>query len=80
MPLLKKPSLDPDDPNSYRLVSNFPFLSKLIERAVFIQLSDHLSRQKLLPDRQSAYWQNYSTDTTLLSLRDDLLLAADDGN
>ena len=79
-PLLKKPNLDPDDPNSYRPVSNLPFLSKLIERAIFIQLSDHLSRHDLLPDRQSAYRQNYSTETALLSLRDDLLRAADDGN
>jgi hypothetical protein len=80
MPLLKKPSLDPDDPNSYRPVSNLPLLSKLIERAVFIQLSDHLLRHNLLPDRQSAYRQNYSTETALLSLRDDLFRSADDGN
>jgi hypothetical protein len=78
-PLLKKPNLDTDDPNSYRPVSNLPFLSKLIERAIFFQLSDHLARHDLLPDRQSAYRQNYSTETALLSLRDDLLRAADDG-
>jgi hypothetical protein len=78
-PLLKKPNLDPDDPNSYRPVSNLPFLSKIIERAIFIQLSGHLARHDLLPDRQSAYRQNYSTETALLSLRDDLLRATDDG-
>ncbi len=79
-PLLKKPNLDPNDPNNYRPVSNLPFLSKLIERAIFIQFSDHLSSHDLLPDRQSAYRQNYSTETALLNLRDDLLWAADDGN
>jgi hypothetical protein len=78
-PLLKKPNLDTDDPNSYRPVSNLPFLSKLIESAIFFQLSDHLARHDLLPDRQSVYRQNYSTETALLSLRDDLLRAADDG-
>jgi hypothetical protein len=79
-PLLKKPNLDPDDPNSYRPVSNLPFLSKLIERAIFIQSSDHLSNHDLLPDRKSAYRQNYSTETALLSLRNDLLRVAADGS
>ena len=37
-------------------------------------------RHNLLPDRQSTYQQNYSSETALLSLRDDLLRAADDGN
>ena len=79
-PLLKKPNLDPDNPENYRPVSNLPFLSKLIERAVFAQLSEHLSVHSLLPDRQSAYRQNYSTETTLLGLRNDMLLAADAGH
>jgi hypothetical protein len=48
--------------------------------AIFIQFSDHLSRHSILPDRQSDYRQNYSTETALLSLRDNLLRAADDGN
>ena len=61
-------------------MSNLPFLSKLIERAVFAQLSEHLSVHSLLPDRQSAYRQNYSTETTLLGLRNDMLLAADAGH
>jgi hypothetical protein len=54
-PLLKRPNIDHDDANSYRLVSNLPFLSKLIEMAIFIQFSDHLSRHSILPDRQSDY-------------------------
>ncbi len=79
-PILKKSSLDPDAPDNYRPVSNLPFLSKLLERAVFAQLSEHLSRHTLLPDRQSAYRPNYSTETALLSLRNDMLLAADAGH
>ena len=31
-PLLKKSTMDPDDPNSYRPISNLPYLSKLIEQ------------------------------------------------
>ena len=79
-PILKKPTLDTDQPDNYRPVSNLPFLSKLLERAVFIELTDHLARHTLLPDRQSAYRQNYSTETALLGLRNDMLLAADEGH
>ena len=79
-PILKKTTVDTDEPNSYRPVSNLPFLSKLLERAVFIELTDHLARHTLLPDRQSAYRQNYFTETALLGLRNDMLLAADEGH
>ena len=75
-----KHTLNPEEPDSYRPVSNLPFLSKLLERAVFVQLSDHIESNALLPDRQSAYRQSYSTETALLSLRNDMLLAADAGH
>ena len=35
-PGLKKPSLDPDDLSNYRPISNLSFVSKLLERAVFM--------------------------------------------
>ena len=79
-PLLKKPGLDPDDLANYRPVSNLPFLGKLIERAVHQQLMDHLADNHLLPPRQSAYRPNHSTETALLSIYNDLLLAADQNN
>ena len=40
-PLIKKPSMDPEDLANYRPVSGLPFLSKLVERAVLLQLSSH---------------------------------------
>ena len=42
-PILKKPGLDPDDLHNYRLISNLPFLSKILERAVAAQLQQHMS-------------------------------------
>jgi len=33
-PLFKKSTMDPEDPSSYRQISNFSFLSKVIEKAV----------------------------------------------
>ena len=77
-PLLKKPNLDKEDLSNYRPVSNTPFLSKLIERAVAWQLLEQAD--DFLPERQSAYRPNYSTETSLLCLFDDLLRSADDGN
>ena len=38
VPLLKKPSLDPDLMKNYRPVSNLPFLSKIIEKVIATQL------------------------------------------
>jgi hypothetical protein len=49
----------------------------LIERVVHRQLSTHLGDFNLLPDRQSAYRTNYSTETALLGLYNDLLCTFD---
>ena len=78
-PLLKKPSLDRNLLANYRPVSNLSFLSKLIERAVLMLLTEHLTKFNLLPDHQSAYRANYSTETALVSLYNDLLETADAG-
>ena len=78
-PLLKKPSLDPQDMASYRPVSGLSFLSKLIERVVLFRLSSHVAEFNLLSPSQSAYRTNYSTETSLLSIQNDLLVAADAG-
>ena len=47
-PLLKKPSLEPNDLKNYRPISNLPFLSKLVEELVFQQLASHLSTHHVL--------------------------------
>ena len=36
-PLLKKPSLDPNELNNFRPISNLPFISKIIEKLVLVQ-------------------------------------------
>jgi hypothetical protein len=60
---------------NYHPVSNLSFLLKLVERAVNFQLMRHLDAHDLLPDRQSAYRKNVSTETALLRLFDDLRVA-----
>ena len=75
--LLKKSGLDVNDLKNFRPVSNLPFLSKILEKVVLAQLESHLSRNNLREVCQSAYRQNHSTETLLLSVTDSLLCKAD---
>lgn len=76
-PLIKKVGLDTSDPSNYRPVSNLTFMSKVVERAVAEQLHEYLTVYKLLPRNQSAYRKFHSTETALLRVWSDILMAAD---
>ena len=65
-PLLKKPSLDKDTLSSYRPVSNFTQLSKVIENVVALRIMTHVSDQQMVECFQSAYRKKHSTETALL--------------
>ena len=71
-PLLKSPSLDHIYKN-YRPVSNLSFISKLTEKAFIHQLKEHLDNNNLHSTHQSAYKQNFSTETAVCHLVDRLL-------
>jgi len=58
-PILKKSSLDKDDPNNYRPVSNLTLMSKLIEKIVAFRLNAFLNEHKLFSKFQSAYNCSY---------------------
>lgn len=79
-PLLKKANLDPSDLKSYRPISNLPFLSKLMERCVNLQLVEYLNYNLLFPERQSAYRSYHSTETALLKTYSDWVEAIDEGD
>jgi len=79
-PLLKKSDADPTDAKFYRPISNLSILSKLLERLVARQLLDFLTTARLLPDLQSAYRAYHSTETAMLKVLSDILLAVDSGN
>jgi hypothetical protein len=79
-PLLKKNGLDHDILNNYRPVSNLPFMSKLVEKAVLKRLSVHLRKCDLYEPFQSAYRQYHSTETALLRVVNDIRSAVDKGN
>jgi hypothetical protein len=78
-PIIKKPQLDPEDPASYRPVSNLPFLAKILEKLVTVRLTSYLQENDLFAKRQSAYRRLHSTETGMLRLISDLTLALEVG-
>ena len=75
-PLLKKASLDPNLMKNYRPVSNLPFLAKILEKVVLMQLTNHLTSNHLTHKFQSAYRAGHSIETALLRIVNDILTAS----
>jgi len=73
-PLLKKRTLDPNDPASYRPISNLSFVSKVVEKVVDARFAAHAARHSLLPILQSAYRPNHSAVICILN---DIISAID---
>ena len=78
-PLLKKPSLCKDDMKNYRPVSNLSFISKLLEKAVATQINSFIDMTDSNNPFQSAYKQHHSTESALLKIHNDVLIAMDKG-
>lgn len=76
-PLLKKLTLDQDCLKNYRPVSNLTFVSKLVEKAVDMHVSDHMNTHGLFAKMQSAYRPNHSVESALIRVHNDILLEFD---
>ena len=79
IPLLKKTNLDTEDFKNFRPVTNLPFVSKLIEKSVAVQLVQYIDDNNFDEKLQSAYKKLYSTETALLRIHDDILRTVDRG-
>jgi len=83
-PLLKKPTLDPSDLNSYRPISNLSFVSKILERLIDCRIADHANRHGLFSPVQSAenidIFAHHSTETALVKIHNDLVGRVDTGH
>ena len=87
-PLLKKPSLDPDNPQKWyiqniwwvvklRPISNLNNISKILERLFLSWLYPHVTSSPNFNHLQSAYHPHHSTETALLQTFDGIFNSAD---
>ena len=72
-PLLKKSTLDPSVPSSYRPIANLRTLGKLLERLAQAQLRPYLLSSPAFSPYQSAYRPGFSTETAALFITNNLL-------
>ena len=62
---LKKPSLDPEELKNFQPISNLPFIRKIMECVVCMQL---MTSNSLFSSRQSANLQHHSVETALVQV------------
>ena len=77
VPLLKAVGIDFTVHNNFRPVSNLQFLGKLIERVVAKRLKHHMLINNLETSNQYGYKKGHSTETILLKITNDILIASD---
>ena len=78
VPLLKKE--DPLNPKNYRPVALLPVLSKILERAVFVQLVSYLDNNNLLHPNHHGSRKAHSTATAMIQMYDTWVKAVEEGN
>ena len=64
---------DKNNLSAYRPISNLSYLSKIIETVVYKQTWSHLSFLNIIPEEQSAYRENHSTETTNCAIMNDMI-------
>ena len=79
-PVFKGKGLDSNEVGSYRPISNLSFISKIIEKCVSLQLTEHLESHELFATVQSAYRKKHSCETATLKIFNDLLVMTDKKN
>ena len=78
-PFMKKANLPSDDLKNYRPISGLSFISKLVERVVAKQLLEHIHVHNLDHPYQLAYKAGHSTETALLSIKNEVHLSLSRG-
>ena len=76
-PALKKSDADFEQFQNFRAISNLKVVLNPVEKAVVIQLTDHVMAHHLDETFQSAYKNFHSTETALVRVQNDILCAID---
>ena len=76
-PTLKKSDADFEQFQNFRATSNLKVVLNPVEKAVVIQLTDHVMAHHLDETFQSAYKNFHSTETALVRVQTDILCAID---
>ena len=79
VPRLKKPGLDKQDPFNYRPITNRCIFSKVLEKLSLSRPQSHINASGKFCTYQSAYRPEYSTDTALFKVVNDISCAAGSG-
>lgn len=74
-PTLKKYKADFTKYESFRPISNLKFVSKLMEKAVCVQLTDYITSNNLSETFQSAYKSFHFTENALLKVQSGIICA-----
>lgn len=78
-PLIKKTGLDPSVCANFRPISKRPFISKILEKIAFIQLSTFLNGNEIFEKFQSRFKHLHSTETALVCVYNNVLLGKNTG-
>ena len=73
-------TIDHNDLNNYRPVSNLCSIAKILEKLVLSKVSSYLNYHNLNNTCQSAYRPGHSTETALLNVVEDQFLSLNKGN
>ena len=65
---------------NYRPISNLSFMSKVVEKLIFEQLSVYLAENNLFPKFQSGFRRFHSTESAVLRVLSDIYSAIDRGD
>lgn len=76
----KESNLDPNDHNNYRHISKLPFISNILEKVVFFQVSCYLNSFNIFDKFQSGFQALHSPDSAPLNVYNDILLSVDIGS